>query len=125
VRSEIAHQMLAQDPLPRLPKIEAAMLSASISQVPVAYSERRHGSSGYTVWRLAGFAASFLRGFSISRTFRRIINGSCARPRFASTAASVACWAVLSGAALVVQVASFFIRPAAKTERFRIREILR
>ena len=34
-------------------------------------------------------------------------------------------WAVLSAAALVVRVASLFVRPGAKTERFRIREILR
>lgn len=124
VRSEIARQMLAQDPLPRLPKIEAAMLSTTIVQLPVAYSRRQHGRSGYTVWRLAGFAASFLGGFDISRTFRRIIKGASAPSRWTSTAVSIACWAILSIAALLVQIVSRIIRPMAPNERFQIREIL-
>ena len=124
VTSEVVHQMLAQVPLPSLPKIEAAIVSSCISQVPVAYSERQHGSSGYTVWRLCGFAAAFLQGFSITRTFRRIVGVSAAQARLTCTAISIICWAVLTIAAIVVRFGLLVSGSGPTAERYQIREVL-
>jgi hypothetical protein len=109
--SEIVRQLLAQDPLPLLPKIEAALLASHIVQVPVEHSERAHGASTYTVRRLSGFAATFLRGFGIARSWRRV-----------RTIAGFAAWTTLTGAALVTR-AWHGLSSAPSEAPFRIREI--
>ena len=127
---EIVQQILAQIPLPSLPKIEAALLSSRISQVPVSCSEREHGKSGYTVRRLGGFAATFLRGFSISRTLRRLPGIATARSdlpvarRVVDAFAGLLSWLILTIAALIVRAWTYLSGSASNTERFRIREIL-
>ena len=108
---EIVRRMLAQDPLPLLPKIEAVLLASCIAQVPVEHSERAHGPSTYTVRRLSGFAATFLRGFGIARSWRRV-----------RTPAGLTAWAVLTVAALVTR-AWQGSSAGRSTAPFRIREI--
>ena len=110
---EIVRQLLAQDPAPLLPKIEAALLASRIAQVPVEYSERAHGPSTYTVRRLSAFAATFLRGFGIARSWRGV-----------RTIAGLAAWTALTVAALVTRAWHGF-RSAPSTAPFRVREILR
>lgn len=133
---EIVRQLLAQDPLPRLPKIEAALLASRIAQVPVEYSERPHGPSTYTVRRLAAFAATFLRGFGIARSLRRVlgtttvdaarVGARSSEPSFATrtvhTIAGLAAWTALTGAALITR-AWHALSSAPSTTPFRIREI--
>lgn len=137
VAARIVRQLLAQDPLPSLPKIEAALLSSRISQVPVRYSEREHGQSGYTVRRLGSFAATFLRSFAIARTLRRLLSktkvntgplpaeADSVERSFATgtvaTTIGLAAWLALTCAALVVR-AWHGSGSAPSTERFRIRE---
>lgn len=141
VTAEITQQILAQNPLPTLPKIEAALLAKFIYQVPVAYSEREHGQSGYTVWRLCGFAVAFLRSYSITRTFRRLLGVPTATSRSSAlvgdessahattvrttpTVAAVLSWAFLAGAAIVVRFGILLSGSASKAKRYQIREIL-
>lgn len=138
VRSNIARSMVARDPMPRLPKIEAAMLATRITEVPVAYSVRRHGRSGYTIGRLARFAASFLHDFSIRRTFRRIVakpstnrgaGGENGVPRgraatIRTVSLSILCGSILSAAALVVRFTSTLLRRRPTSTTFRIREVI-
>src|SRR6185503_10252792 len=69
----VVRQLLAANPLPLLPKVEAVLLASRISQVAVDYSERPHGPSTYTLRELGAFAARFLRSFAIRRTLRRLL----------------------------------------------------
>jgi undecaprenyl-phosphate 4-deoxy-4-formamido-L-arabinose transferase len=132
VRADITRQILAREPLPTLPKIEAALLAPRIAQVPVGFSDRRHGTSGYTVWRLLGFAIAFFRSYSISRTFRRLLTptatgasgqkaGLLALPR---TMIAFLSWTLLSGIAVLVRLCLFVTGSLSQAERFRIREIV-
>ena len=125
VTSEIALQMLAQDPLPTLPKIEAAMLSSHIAQVPVASSKREHGDSGYTVWRLCGFAITFLRGYSVTRTFRRLRAVPKQRSNtIISGATAIVSWSILSSASIIVRFGLLLFGQKRTVKRFRIREVI-
>lgn len=125
VTSDIAIQMLAQEPLPALPKIEAAMLSSRIAQVPVANSKRKHGDSGYTVWRLCGFAITFLRGYSVTRTFRRLRSVPKQRSnRIISGATAIVSWSILSGASIIVRFALLLFGQKQTAKRFCIREVI-
>jgi Glycosyl transferase family 2 len=140
VTAEVVAQLLAANPLPLLPKIEAALQSSRIAQVPVGYSERAHGQSGYTVRRLAAFAATFLREFSISRSLRRLVGGTAldtgtlggaghsaersVAADFVRTITALAAWAVLTGAALIAR-AWRWLAPPSGAEPFRIREVRR
>lgn len=139
VTGDIARRISAQDPLPTLPKIEAAMLSNRICQVPVAYSERTHGRSGYSIGRLARFSASFLKSFSISRALVRVLrfgdshgnmqsknNESSGVYKFAQISqlpVAIFAWAILSCAALFAK--SWFLVSGwiSKPEHFRIRRL--
>lgn len=137
VRSEVVRRMLESDPLPRLPKIAAALLSTRIAAVPVAYGTRRHGRSTYTIGRLAGFAAAFLQDFAIRRTFRRIVAGPSRQVPFnaeersigrvAATAwpvvVSLLCWSLLSALALVVRAWSTLLGRRPPAAIFRIRAV--
>lgn len=116
--SRVVKQLLETDPLPALPKIEAAMTASSIAQVPIAHSEREHGQSGYSFWRLSGFAATFLGGFSITRTFSRLFR------KTAPTASAVFSWLVLVIAAIPVKIGLLLSGSRSTTGRFEIREIL-
>jgi glycosyltransferase involved in cell wall biosynthesis len=131
----IVSQLLAQQPLPSLPKIEAILLASQVAQVPVEYSERAHGRSTYTVRRLASFAARFLRAFAIRRSLRRLLDGSTVEvvgdgalaphssvTRTLRTATGLGAWAILSAAALATRAWS---SRASSATPFRIREILR
>lgn len=139
VKAEIAQRLLAERPLPPLPKIEAALLSSWIAEVPVSHDSREHGQSGYSVRRLCAFAATFLSSFSIRRAFRRLlrrtpvvtgnhtVDAHPATPHaFAAftvrTIVAFAAWSALTGAALIVRALrrNGSARDAA---RFRIREI--
>jgi hypothetical protein len=134
---EIVRRLLAQDPLPLLPKIEAALLASRIAQVPVEYSERSHGPSTYTVRRLAAFAATFLRGFGIARSLRRALGRTTVRaataaapsaePSFVTrtigTIAGLAAWTTLAGAALITR--AWHRLSSAPSTPFHIREIRR
>jgi hypothetical protein len=139
VTSVLAREILAQDPLPAMPKVEAALMASCIAQVPIQHSEREHGQSGYNNWRLCRFSVGFLQRFSIRRSFSRLFGaatgrgsptfagftdgwGSRARRGFSPMAALS--WAVLAGAAAIVQVGAIFCRSAVTNDSCRIREIL-
>lgn len=126
VTSEMARQMLAQDPLPRLPKIEAALLSSQVFQVPVAHSDREHGDSGYTVRRLLGFAAAFLSDYSVTRTFRRLrgVTEGRSNARTGPGIINIASWFVLSSASIIVRFVLLMFGSKSKAERFQVREVL-
>ena len=139
VRKGVTRQILQQDPLPTLPKIEAALLASSIVQVDVAFSDREHGPSGYTFWRLAGFAVAFFRSFSTRRSLRRLwtarntqgdseVTTTGAVPglfrRIIDGLLSVIAWSILSLLALLVRIGMLLSGSWSKTERFRIRTIL-
>lgn len=139
VGASLLRQLLAQDPPPLLPKIEATLLAARIAQVPVGYSEREHGRSGYTVRRLGTFAATFLRGFAIARTLRRLLGNTTVTTGRLSTGdpaaqrsvvagalrstVALAAWAALTAAALVVRAWQWRGRTEG-AERFRVRALL-
>ena len=125
VTSDIAIQMLAQDPPPTLPKIEAAMLSSRIAQVPVATSKREHGDSGYTVWRLCGFAIAFLRAYSVTRTFRRLRDVPKQRSNtIFSGAIAIVSWSILSSASIIVRIALLLFGQKQTAKCPHIREII-
>lgn len=114
----LVERLLDRDPPSTLPKIEAAMMASSIAEVPVAHSEREHGRSGYSVWRLCGFAATFLASFSISGTFTRLFSG--AAPSFSA----VASWALLAVTAIIVKAGRVLSLSRSKPGRFEVREVL-
>lgn len=137
VRSGLARRMLASDPLPRLPKIEAALSASSVVEVPVAFSPREHGRSGYTVARLAGFAFSFLLGFSPLGALGRIVRAPTGgRPRYdhepaakrvaavVSGLVQIACWALLTLLAVGARIATLLSRRPQSPERYRVRSVL-
>lgn len=135
VRREVTQQILKQDPLPTLPKIEAALLATRIAQVKVAYSDREHGPSSYTPWRLAGFAVAFFRSFSVMRSLRRLWKpvvdadtSSGTEPghfiRFFRCVFAVVAWAFLSALALLVRLGLLLTGSLSSNERFRIRNVL-
>ena len=136
VRRQVTQQILEQDPLPTLPKIEAALLASQIDQVEVAYSDREHGPSSYTPWRLAGFAVAFFRSFSVRRSLRRlwkpVVNADESAPgtnpgrfrRFVRLIVAAAAWALLSALALLVRLGLLLTGSLSSNERFRIRNVL-
>lgn len=137
VRSEIVRRMLDSDPMPRLPKIAAALLARRVAEVPVAYSVRRHGQSGYTIGRLAGFASAFLHDFGIRRTFRRIVASPSTKrmdpgadamrggraTTVLSVVVSILCWSTLAVMALIVRASSILLGRRPPPTTFRIRAI--
>ncbi len=137
VTSEIVRRMLDSEPMPRLPKIAAALLARRVAEVPVAYSARRHGKSGYTIGRLAGFASAFLHDFGIRRTFKRIVAspstkrvgpgddatyGGWVATAF-SVVVSVMCWSILAVLALLVRASSILLGRRPPPTTFRIRAV--
>jgi hypothetical protein len=132
--AEIVRQLLAEEPPPALPKVEAVLLASRIAQVPVGYSERAHGPSTYTLRRLGAFAARFLRAFAVRRSLRRLLAGDAphvvttdgatvrrsAAAHVARGVAGVGAWAVLTAAALAVRVWS---GSDSRRPPFRIREL--
>jgi len=138
VRSGIAREMLASKPMPRLPKIAAVLLSTRVAEVPVSHSTRRHGPSGYTIGRLAAFAAAFLHDFGIRQTFRRIVaspspsrtvtadaalhGGWVARAR--AVVVSILCWSILTLLALFVRAWSMLPGRRPPPATFRVRAIV-
>ncbi|QYZ67528.1 MAG: glycosyltransferase family 2 protein [Gammaproteobacteria bacterium (ex Lamellibrachia satsuma)] len=140
VTSVLAMEIFAQNPPPGLPKAEVALMASRIAQIEVGHSEREHGRSEYTAWRLLCFSAGFLRSFSIRRSFSRLFTrlttgnnlhapGSMeeAPGTFSGAgekAAAVLAWTVLAGAAAIVQLGALFYRSTAADNHYRIREIL-
>jgi len=128
----VVRRLLAANPLPLLPKVEAVLLASRISQVAVEHSERPHGRSTYTVRELGVFAARFLRSFAIRRTLRRLlgepgsgrvsVDGFSPRRSATRTLAGLGAWALLTGAALIA-TAWHRVRAARNDAPFRIREI--
>ncbi len=140
ITSVLAMDISAQNPPPALPKAEAALMASCIAQIQVGHSEREHGRSEYTAWRLLCFSAGFLRSFSIKRSFCRLFtrlttginlhaHGSMKEASGTSSgagekAAAVLAWTLLAGAAAIVQLGALLYRSTAAGDHFRIREIL-
>lgn len=120
VRVDVARRMLSQVPLPKLPKIEGALLATRIAQVPVSHSVREHGKSGYSLWRLMGFAIAFLSAFSVKRTFKRLFTASETRP--IPGPLDVLSWLLLSIVSLFVRLGTLLL-PSTGDTSFAIRDI--
>ena len=137
--AELLDKILAERPLPALPKVEAALRARRIAQVAIGHSERIDGHSAYNLRRLRRFSADFLRGFPARRSFFRLVGMAAgrvstvivgptdARPGTPGTGYFVATalsWALLAVAATLVRLGTFVVgRSASAHDPCQIREI--
>ena len=140
VSSGLVRKIVSKRPLPGLPKIEAAMLAATIIEIPVRANSRSHGLSQYTPRRLCAFAASFLRDFAIARCLMRLLgrgqpaaqiivaDGAVVKPAWYKTvfqkAVGFVSWLLLSAASVAVRIGDLLHAGRPGGERYQIREIV-
>jgi undecaprenyl-phosphate 4-deoxy-4-formamido-L-arabinose transferase len=137
--AELLDEILAERPLPALPKVEAALRARRIAQVAIGHSERIDGHSAYNLRRLSRFSANFLHEFSARRSFLRLVGMATGRistvivgptdtssgtPGVGCFVTAAISWALLAVASTLVRLGTFVVgRSASAHDPCQIHEI--